>query len=120
MRTYRDLIVWKQADAVVLAVYEFTSRFPTEEKFGLTAQMRRAAVSIASNIAEGAGRVSRRDGARMLSMAAGSAWELGYQVDLSKRLGYVGQTADEVIQQIEQIKKMLRSLTATWHRQDSS
>jgi len=116
MRTYHDLVVWQRADDVAMAVYEITRDFPVDERFGLTSQMRRAAVSVASNIVEAAGRASRRDGARLLSIAAGSAWELGYQLDLARRLGYTNEATAALTGQIEGIKKMLRSLHRQWLR----
>ena len=77
------------ADELVLLVYRITSDFPKEEQYGLTAQMRRAAVSVPSNIVEGCARDSQADYLRFLYVAFGSLRELHYQLDLSKRLGFV-------------------------------
>lgn len=89
MRDHRNLRAFQLADDLALLVYHETARFPKEELFGLTSQVRRAAVSIASNIAEGCGRSSDVDFLRFLDMANGSLRELQYQVSLAKRLGYL-------------------------------
>ena len=88
-RNYRDLVVWQRAHQLVLRVYEETKRFPAEEKFCLTDQMRRAAYSVPANIAEGSGRETSKDYLRFLSMALGSLKELEYFLLLSKDLTYL-------------------------------
>jgi four helix bundle protein len=120
VRTYRDLLVWQRADEVVLEVYRLSESMPSVERFGLMAQMRRAAVSVASNIAEGAGRGSRIDGARMLDIAAGSASELEYQVDLAHRLGYIDTDVDRVLRQIGETRRMLHALISSWRASTGS
>ena len=98
----------------MLDVYEHTRAFPAEERFGLTAQLRRAAVSVPSNIAEGAGRDSEREFARFLSMAAGSASEAECELLLARDLGYLAVEAHERLDvQINEIKKMLNSFMQT-------
>jgi len=87
MRDHTKLKAFKLADELALVVYRSTVRFPKAEQFGLTSQMRRAAVSVASNIVEGAARKSLADYLRFLDMSYGSARELQYQVSLSHRLG---------------------------------
>ena len=87
MRSFKELLVWQKAHRFALDVYGATRDFPSEERFGLTSQLRRSAASIASNIAEGCGRVGGRDLARFLSIAAGSASEAEYQLLLSCDLG---------------------------------
>lgn len=106
-------MVWQRADEVVIATYRLTARFPGHERFGLVDQMRRAAVSVASNIAEAAGRSSPRDGARILGLAAGSASELEYQLGLSARLGYV-RDVEADLGRVGEVKKMLRALQRSW------
>jgi len=96
MRDHRKLEAFNIIHQAVLAVYQATRDFPKDERFGLTAQMRRAAVSAASNIVEGAARESRADYARFMDIAYGSAKELEYQVELARDLGYLdaGQFAE--------------------------
>ncbi len=83
---YEDLIAWQKAYALVLRVYQLTKDFPADERYGLTTQMRRSAVSIPSNIAEGFGRHSRDDYLRFLDIALGSTYELETQLQTRPRL----------------------------------
>jgi len=89
MRDHRKLRAFDLADALVFEVYKVSTTFPKEEQFGLTAQMRRAAVSIVSNIVEGCARKSQADYLRFIDMAFGSSRELEYQLSLACRLGYL-------------------------------
>ena len=89
MRDHTKLRAFELADELALLVYRVTVAFPNAEQFGLTSQMRRAAVSIASNIVEGCGRDSQVDYVRFLHMAYASACELQYQISLASRLGYL-------------------------------
>lgn len=91
MRDHSKLRVWRAACDLVVGVYELTALLPTAERYGLTSQMRRAAVSIPSNIAEGASRPSKKDFARFLGIAAGSCAELETQLYLAQRLGIAAQ-----------------------------
>jgi four helix bundle protein len=86
---YRDLLAWQEAMRFVVMVYHVTARFPREEVYGLTAQIRRAAASIPSNIAEGAARNSPREFHQFLGVSAGSLAEVETQLDLAARLNYV-------------------------------
>lgn len=120
MQDYRNLEVWKKAHQLALAVYRATQRFPTEERFGLVSQTRRAAVSIGSNIAEGSGRDFPKEFVRFLSFAKSSASETEYQILLARDLGYLmpsehAQLADEVAG----IRQMLYRLQQTVERQIS-
>jgi four helix bundle protein len=90
-RSLRDLVVWRKVHEFVLAVYRFTESFPDREKFGLSHQMRRAAVSMPANIAEGFGKRSQAEKARILNIAEGSLEECRYYLILAHDLGY-GQT----------------------------
>jgi len=89
VRRYQDLLVWQRAVDLVLKVYEATDCFPQKEVFGLTNQLRRASVSIPSNIAEGQGRNTTRDFLRFLAMARGSLQELEIQLLIAYRLGFL-------------------------------
>jgi len=93
--SYRDLRVWQQAVELVVGVYAETRQFPRDELYGLTAQMRRAAVSIPSNIAEGEGRSTDRDRALFFRHARGSVLELETQVLIAQRLGYLSTSGAE-------------------------
>ena len=91
VKSYQDLETWKQAMALVVEVYRVTKLFPKEELFGLTSQVRRAAVSIPSNIAEGQGRDSTKEFLHHLSIAYGSLCEAETQILIAKKLDYLGQ-----------------------------
>ncbi|MBR3071067.1 four helix bundle protein [Fibrobacter sp.] len=108
---YRDLVVWQQAMDVAVETYRLTSSFPKEEIFGLTSQMRRAAVSIASNIAEGEGRKSKNEFSHFLGIALGSKSELETQLILSERVNLLKTTDTEPIKKsLDDIGKMLTAL----------
>ena len=90
-QAFEDLLVWQRAIELSLAVYEYTKGFPKDEIYGLTSQLRRASVSIASNIAEGRGRGSQGEFKQFLCMAQGSNYELRTQLVLSRRLKFGGE-----------------------------
>jgi len=106
-QSFRDLVVWQKAHAFVLAVYRLTESFPEREKFGLSHQMRRAAVSIPANIAEGFAKRSRADKARFLNIAEGSSEECRYYLILAHDLGY-GQT-DSLAAMLEEVSRLLNA-----------
>lgn len=108
-RSFRDLHVWQKAHEFVLAVYRFTDSFPDREKFGLSHQMRRAAVSIPANIAEGFGKRSQAEKARFLNIAEGSLEECRYYLILTHDLGY-GQT-DSLTATLEETSRLLNAYT---------
>jgi four helix bundle protein len=115
IRDYRDLRAWQQARALVKSVYAVTRRFPKEELFGLAQQMRKAAVSVPSNVAEGYGRGSRKDYVRFLQIARGSLYEVQTQLLLAQDLGYLTveqaePVEHEVIQCCQLFHGLLRSL----------
>ncbi len=89
LKHYRELIVWQKAMDLVESVYKVTGQFPNTEVYGLTSQVRRAAVSIPSNIAEGQGRHTTRDFLHFLSVAQGSLCEVETQIIIAERLGYI-------------------------------
>lgn len=108
---YDNLQVWQKSMDLVCETYKLISIFPLEEKFGLAQQIRRSAVSIPSNIAEGAGRKAVRDFMRFLFIALGSANELETQILLSQKLGFIAASQiDSVINRIGEIRKMLYGL----------
>ncbi len=109
--SYRDLRVWQQGMALVLAIYKHTRAFPKEELYGLTSQMRRAAVSIPSNIAEGKGRSSDRDRRLFFCHARASLLELETQISIARDLQFLpGPEAAELIESSGQLGRMLNSL----------
>jgi len=111
MRNFRKLSVWEKSHTLTLNIYKSTSSFPKEELYGLTSQMRRAASSIPSNIAEGCGRNTQAQFARFLNIAFGSASELEYQLILSKDLSFINNEAfSELFEKITEVKRMLYSL----------
>ena len=111
MQDFRNLKVWQKAHSWVLGVYEATAGFPKTEVFGLTSQLRRSAISVASNIAEGCGRGSDSDFGRFLQMAFGSANEADYQLLLAKDLGYLPAANHEKLESdMAEIKRMLAAL----------
>jgi four helix bundle protein len=110
-KNYRDLIVWQKSMALVVAVYEITKRFPKEETYGLTSQIRRAAVSIPSNIAEGEGRESKKEFSHFLLIAYGSLREVETQVFISEKLKYIDESAcNTIIEQCNEIGKLINGL----------
>lgn len=111
MRNYKNIKVYQLADTLVLAIYELTRKFPKEELYGLTSQLRRAAVSIPTNIAEGASRQHEKDYVHFLYIARGSAAEVEYLIDLSSKLSYLGQPDHKRIGAMAtEVAKMLMGL----------
>jgi len=109
---FEDLVVWQKAHSFVLEVYSFSKQFPKEELFGLTSQYRRAAVSIAANIAEGYGKKGEKDKLRFYNIAEGSINECKYYIILSKDLGYIShQISDSMYSQLSEVQKLLNSYT---------
>ena len=109
-RTFRDLIVWQKAHQFVLAIYRLSESFPKPETYGLTSQLRRAAVSVPANIAEGFKKTGRADKARFMNIAQGSLEECRYYLILAADLGY-GKTK-ELDNQLDEIGRMLCSYAA--------
>lgn len=107
-RGHRDLRVWQDAMSLVTAIYSVTATFPAAEQFGLTAQLRRASVSVPSNIAEGAARVSKREFAQYLSIARGSLAEVETQLLIAQNLHYLSESEEL----LATVTGLMRSLTA--------
>ncbi|MDQ5950170.1 MAG: hypothetical protein QG585_110 [Patescibacteria group bacterium] len=110
-KDYKQLIVWQKSIELVEKIYEITKKFPPSENFCLTNQIRRSAISIPSNIAEGAQRTTRKDFANFLRIAIGSCAELETQLIISLKLGYIDNALYNLnVEKITEILKMLRSL----------
>lgn len=111
MRDFRGLKVWEESHNLTLLIYKETKNFPKEELFSLTNQIRRAAISIPSNIAEGCGRETQKDYAHFLQIALGSANEVDYQLLLAKDLSYIESNQYLVLNdKIDKIKRQLANL----------
>jgi len=111
MIRFRELEVWKEAKQIALAVYELTERFPDREKFGLISQIQRAAISVASNIAEGSGRQHKKEFIHFLHLARGSLFELLTQIEISTELGLINEDDfDDLNERCVTLTKRLNSL----------
>lgn len=111
---FRDLIAWQKAMDLAELVYQITKNFPSEEKYGIISQMRRSAVSIPSNIAEGQIRNSKKEFTQFISIALGSCAELATQIELSKRFGYIDDDIlSEISEKIGEEMKILHGLRKT-------
>ena len=111
MKDFRSLAVWRQSHSLVLDIYRITESFPKQELFGLTSQIRRAATSIPTNIAEGCGRDGDAELGRFLNIAKGSTSEVEYLLQLAGDLNYIKQEVQErLIQQAVEVRKMLYGL----------
>jgi four helix bundle protein len=111
MKTFKDLIVWQRATEFAITVYKITSRFPATEQYGLINQLRRAVVSIPSNIAEGSKRGSKKDFTHFLRMAQGSCAEIETQITIANNLEFLPKESyGELLQELESIMKMLTRL----------
>jgi four helix bundle protein len=114
MHRFKDLEIWKSSRKFCSEIYSITSSFPESEKFGLTNQLRRAAVSVPSNIAEGCSRSSNRDFSRFLEIAIGSIFEIETQLLISFDLGYISQIKlDELCFNLDRIIKMTAKFRST-------
>ena len=111
IKTFRDLIVWQKSIQFVSDIYFITKSFPREELFSLVNQIRRAAVSIPSNIAEGFGRHSRKDYLRFLQIAIASTFEIQTQIEISKNLRFISEDVyNKIFESSREIERMLSSL----------
>lgn len=111
MHNYKELNVWKKSVDLAVKVYEETASFPSEEKYGITSQVRRSSVSVPSNIAEGSGRSTDKDFNNFLGYSYGSSCELETQLIISNRVGLIDdEKFDDLNNDIQDIQKMLFSL----------
>jgi len=110
MHNLKELKIWSKAIDMATEVYKLTANFPKEEKYGLTSQIRRSAISVPSNIAEGAGRNSDKEFIYFLGVSNGSSYELQTQLVISRNLDLVDARVDQLLDEIDQIQKMNYSL----------
>lgn len=111
---FRQLLVWQKAMDLTILIYSLVKNLPKEETYALSDQMRRAAVSIPSNIAEGRGRNSEKDFVRFLAQSRGSLWELSTQIEICERLQYLNHSQTvEANALITEISKMIKALSET-------
>jgi four helix bundle protein len=108
MKTFRDLFIWQKAMTFVTNTYQITQQFPNEELFGLTSQIRRSAVSIPSNIAEGYGRESQKDFLRFINFAVSSLFELQTQIEIAKNINYLNETEfNNIFEKTRELEAMM-------------
>lgn len=113
IKSYRELLIWQKSIQVVTNIYKLTRDFPKEELFGLTSQMRRCAISIPSNIAEGFGRNSQGDFKRFLNISLGSTYELKTQLEISQNLEYLSiENYKYLMESCVELEKMMNSLVS--------
>ncbi|MFM7196144.1 MAG: four helix bundle protein [Bacteroidota bacterium] len=111
MHNYKKLVVWQMAVDLSVRIYKLTGSFPSDEKFGIISQVRRAAVSIPSNIAEGSARNSRKMFSSFLEISLGSSFELETQLIISRQIGYITEGSfNELNDEINKIQKMIQAL----------
>ena len=111
MRNFRTLEIWQNAIILAKEIYQITSQFPDKERFGLISQLQRAAVSVASNIAEGSARRSEVDFARFLEIAQGSTFEIETQLIIAKEIGYISTVQfEEFIKELNILQKQINQL----------
>jgi four helix bundle protein len=121
MSNFKELTVWQRAHALAMQTYRGTARFPAEERFGLTNQIRRAAVSVSVNIAESCGRRHTNDQVRFLLMAQGSSFELEAEFLLARDIGIMAsEAANELIERTNEVQRMLSGLMRSKRRRDGS
>jgi four helix bundle protein len=121
MKSFRELQVWRKAHNMTMAVYEATRIFPSEERYGLTSQLRRSAASIPANIAEGCGRRSDGEMARFLQIARGSASEIEYHIFLARELRYLREDSfRQLTREADELQRMLTALIRRFRPAETS
>ena len=121
LKNYKELKVWQRPYQLCLEIYKITKRFPNEEKYGLISQIRRAAVSVPSNIAEGYGRKTTPEYIRFLYIAYGSNCEMETQILLSRDLGYIKTGKLEIIKEkVREVERMLKALIKSLEKKHSN
>jgi len=120
-KPHHNLEVWKKALAFVNRIYQLTTQFPNEEKFGLTSQMRRCAISIPSNIAEGAGRSTKKEFINFLHISQGSIAELETQLLIARNLGFAGDSKiEKILTGLDEISKMIIGLQKSLRKRNDT
>jgi four helix bundle protein len=120
IQDYRDLSVWQLGMEIAVDIYRLTNSFPSDEKYGLTSQLRRAAASVPANIAEGHARSSTKEYLQFLSISIGSIAEITTFIELAVRLGYSNESASRgLLDQLQQERRMLRGLQASLRKRIS-
>ena len=121
INSYRDLDVWKQSRQLLKSVYQLSRSFPKEEQFGLTNQLRRAAISVPSNIAEGSGRNHSKDSIQFFFIARGSLYEIETQLIISFDLEYISDShLKEVLEQVTRCKKLINGFINYFQKQTTN
>lgn len=111
MYNFKELVIWKEGMAVAKEVFKITRNFPPEERYGLTSQILRSAVSISSNIAEGSGRGSNKEFCQFLNISLGSCFELETQILIAKDFNYISkEISDNMTDRLVQLQKMINGL----------
>ena len=115
IKSYKDLLIWQKGIKIVILVYQLVKSFPKEEIYALTSQLKRASVSISSNIAEGYGRNSDKSFSHFLDISRGSLFEIETQLIIAKELGFISDDFlyQEILSQIEEESKMINSFSKT-------
>jgi four helix bundle protein len=120
MRPHQRLDLWTRSVDFVVEIYRLTEKFPKEEKFGLTSQLRRAAVSVAANVAEGAGKTSRKDFMRYLSNSQGSTSEIETELLIALRLNYLDEADFKILSKdLDDVGRMITGLSRSLQRRDA-
>lgn len=120
VKSYKELSIWQKSMDLVIGIYSILNKFPAEENFALSSQMRRSVVSIPSNIAEGFGRHSDGDFIRFLQISKGSLCELQTQVEIAQRLNYIGDEYESIEKQCDELSKMLSSFIVSIRERNKS
>lgn len=121
INSYRDLDVWRQSRQLVKSIYQLSKTFPKEEQFGLTNQLRRAAISVPSNIAEGSGRNHSRDSIQFFFIARGSLYEIETQLIIAADLSFITESdLQEVLEQVTRCKRLLNGFINYFQKQSNN
>ncbi|WP_215225501.1 four helix bundle protein [Echinicola shivajiensis] len=117
MHNFKELRVWQKSVDFAVNVYQLTQEFPDDEKYGLTSQMRRAGVSIPSNIAEGCAKTSEKSFSNSLEISLGESFELETQIEISKRIGLLSKkTVEQIDSDLSEIQRMIIGLKSTLNK----